>query len=72
MRSQTSSLISKLLEYKEKCDDHERSMSIRSRTHQFEQFSQMLKDCEAKHEDMRLLNNRLRYELFVQHFTASV
>ena len=60
VKLQTESLISQLLRYKEKCDDYSRSKVIRAASHQLTDFSHMLRECENKHEDMRLLNNRQR------------
>ena len=61
MKTQTDSLISHLLRYKERCDDHSSLKAVKPHSQQLAEFTEMLRDCENRHEEMRLLNNRHRY-----------
>ena len=54
--------IEMVLLYNCRCEDYEHSRVLhqRAKYSQLDEFNTMLRDCESKHEEMRLLNNRHR------------
>ena len=60
MREQTDSLTALLQSYGDKCEDYKKTPAKRANPDRLKDCEHMLKECEKRHEEMRLLNNRFR------------